>query len=67
MPICVTFVNCEVIGFIINNGNTLPFTIIIITTASHLTVNIAKNKKPQRGNKLKRVHELYNILQVSSY
>ena len=32
MPICVTFVNCEVIGFIINNGNTLPFTIIIITT-----------------------------------
>ena len=55
MPICVTFVNCEVIGFIINNGNTLPFTIIIITTASHLTVNIAKNKK-STDNKGRVIH-----------
>ena len=44
-----------VIGNLINNGNTLPLTIIIITTASHLTVNIAKNKKSM-DNKGRVIH-----------
>ena len=48
-------------------NNTLPFTIIKVTTVKSPHIDITENKKPQRSNKLKRVHELYNILQVSSY